>query len=208
METARLHLRPLAEGDLDALVELDGFEVVRATIDPFGEHIPGDVDARREYERGLVRRDGFLGAVQRSSGRLVGWFQLEPADAGSEGAGRELELGYRLRPDVWGQGLATEGARALLEAALAGGEADRVFAHALLSNRGSIRVLEKIGMRYAGPWAYRGLPGAEYEAVASPPGADGVAGADAVAGADGAAGADGGSRRGRRLTALGPHEAP
>jgi len=111
METARLHLRPLAEGDLDALVELDGFEVVRATIDPFGEHIPEDADARREYERRFLRREGFLGAVERSSGRLVGWFQLEPADAGADRAGRELELGYRLRPDVWGQGLATEGVR-------------------------------------------------------------------------------------------------
>lgn len=27
--------------------------------------------------------------------------------------------------------------------------------------------MEKIGMTYAGPWSYRGLPGAEYEALAS-----------------------------------------
>jgi hypothetical protein len=40
-----------------------------------------------------------------------------------------------------------------------------VFAHSLLSNPGSIRVMEKIGMTYAGPWEYKGLPGAEYEAV-------------------------------------------
>jgi hypothetical protein len=40
----------------------------------------------------------------------------------------------------------------------------RVYAHALLSNPGSIRVMQKIGMTYAAPWSYRGLPGAEYEA--------------------------------------------
>ena len=39
-----------------------------------------------------------------------------------------------------------------------------MYAHALLSNPGSIRVMEKIGMTYAAPWSYRGLPGAEYEA--------------------------------------------
>jgi hypothetical protein len=39
MYTARLELRQLVADDLDALVELDGFEAVRHVIDPFGEHI-------------------------------------------------------------------------------------------------------------------------------------------------------------------------
>ena len=160
MQTARLVLRPLAEGDLDGLVELDGFEVVRAAVDPFGEHIPDDPAERREYERRFLGREGFRGALERSRGRLVGWFQFESAGVD----GRQRELGYRLRPDAWGQGFATEGARALLMAALEGGEVDRVYAHALTSNAASIGVMERIGMRYVAPWEYRGLPGVEYEA--------------------------------------------
>jgi RimJ/RimL family protein N-acetyltransferase len=39
----------------------------------------------------------------------------------------------------------------------------------LLDNPGSIAVMQKIGMTYAGPWSYRGLPGAEYEALAPRP---------------------------------------
>jgi len=161
VETARLELRPLVEEDLDALVELDGFEAVRAAVDPFAEQIPDDPLARREYERRFVGRAGFIGAVDRASGRLLGWFQVEDATDASG----EIELGYRLRPDVWGQGYATEGATALLEDALRRPGARRVYAHALLSNPGSIRVMERIGMTYAGPWAYKGLPGAEYEAL-------------------------------------------
>jgi RimJ/RimL family protein N-acetyltransferase len=160
VETERLQLRPLEEGDVDALVALDGLPEIREAVDPFGEHIPEDPAARAEYERRLVRRPGFYAAVERASGRLVGWFQFEPA--GVDGA--EVELGYRLHPGTWGQGLATEGARALVESALAAGETSRVYAHALTSNPGSIRVMEKIGMTYAGPWQYRGLPGVEYEA--------------------------------------------
>src|SRR4051794_30033155 len=38
VKTARLELRPLVDDDLDALVELDGFEAVRTAVDPFGEH--------------------------------------------------------------------------------------------------------------------------------------------------------------------------
>jgi hypothetical protein len=40
VETARLHLRLLAAEDLDALVELDGFEAVRASVDPFSRDDP------------------------------------------------------------------------------------------------------------------------------------------------------------------------
>lgn len=159
MDTERLHLRPLTEADVPDLVEVDGFPEVRGSVDPFGIIIPADPEARAEHERAVVARDGFLGAVERSSGRLIGWFQFEPAGAD----GRERELGYRLRPDAWGRGYAIEGARALVDAAVAGGEVTRVFAHALLSNPASLAVMERIGMQRVAPWEYRGLPGAEYE---------------------------------------------
>jgi RimJ/RimL family protein N-acetyltransferase len=217
LRTARLELRPMGEGDLDDLVELDGFEAVRTAIDPFDEHIPADPVERREYERRFLHPAGFLAAVELATGRFLGWFQLEAdrdradrdraqrdradrdraqraerqagavsdagaaagaasATAGPGGAGATaaagaasatagpVELGYRLRPDAWGQGFATEGAAALLDDALNRPDVTRVYAHVLLSNVGSIRVIEKIGMTYAGPWSYRGLEGAEYEA--------------------------------------------
>jgi RimJ/RimL family protein N-acetyltransferase len=168
VQTSRLQLRPIEEADLDALVELDGFPEVREAVDPFREHIPADVAARRAYEARLVGRLGFLAAVERESGLLVGWFQFERS---AEGSG-EIELGYRLRPDVWGLGLASEGARALVAEAMSRADVSRVYAHALLSNRGSIRVMQKAGLSYARPWAYRGLPGAEYEARAPAVGAE------------------------------------
>jgi RimJ/RimL family protein N-acetyltransferase len=160
VQTPRLELRAIVDEDLDALVELDGFAAVRDAIDPFGEHIPDDAVQRREYERLLVGNAGYAAAVEPASGRLVGWFQAQLA---ADGSG-ELELGYRLRPDVWGRGYATEGAAALLADALARPEVTRVYAHVLLSNPASLRVMEKIGMTYARAWAYRGLPGAEYDA--------------------------------------------
>jgi RimJ/RimL family protein N-acetyltransferase len=168
--TARLELRPMDEGDLDALVELDGFAEVREAIDPFGEHVPLDRLARREYERRFLHPAGYLAAIERATGRFLGWFQLvadrDRADgSGTEQEPTEVEIGYRLRPDAWGQGFASEGAAALLADALSRPDVVRVYAHALLSNAASIKVMEKIGMTYAAPWSYRGLPGAEYEAL-------------------------------------------
>ena len=176
INTARLELRPMVEDDLDALVELDGFEAVRDAIDPFGEHIPRDPGARREYERRFLHPAGYLAAIERATGRFLGWFQLaadrdRPSGvagaAGPRGAVLEptaVEIGYRFRPDAWGQGFASEGAAALLADALSRPDVVRVYAHALLSNGASIAVMKKIGMAYAAPWSYRGLPGAEYEA--------------------------------------------
>jgi RimJ/RimL family protein N-acetyltransferase len=160
VQTSRLELRPIAEEDLDALAALDALPEIRAAIDPFAEHMPEDPAAVRAYERRLVAHPGFLAAVERQSGLLVGCFQFEE----TEGYPAERELGYRLHPDTWGRGYATEGAAALLRGGFSRPGIRRVYAHSLLDNLGSIRVMEKIGMTYAGLWTYRGLKGAEYEA--------------------------------------------
>ena len=165
MQTARLELRPIAEGDVDALAEVDARPEIRAAIDPFGEHVPEDLAALRAYERRLVGHPGFLAAIERERGALVGCFQFEEHDDRPA----ERELGYRLHPDAWGKGYATEGAAALVRDAFARPGVERVYAHSLLDNPGSIAVMQKIGMTYAGPWSYRGLPGAEYEALAPRP---------------------------------------
>jgi RimJ/RimL family protein N-acetyltransferase len=162
VQTARLELRPIAEEDVEALAELDARAEIRAAIDPFGEDVPEDPVALRAHERRLVGHPGFLAAVERQTGAVVGCFQFEETDARPA----ERELGYRVHPDAWGGGYATEGAAALLRDAFARPAITRVYAHSLLDNPGSIRVMQKIGMTYAGPWSYRGLPGAEYEALA------------------------------------------
>jgi RimJ/RimL family protein N-acetyltransferase len=159
--TSRLELRPIAEGDVDALGALDALPEIRAAIDPFGEFVPEDAAALRAYARRLVAHPGFVAAVERETGLLVGCFQFEEP----EGSPAERELGYRLHPDTWGKGYASEGAAALLRDAFSRPGIARVYGHSLLDNAGSIRVMQRIGMTYARPWAYKGLPGAEYEAL-------------------------------------------
>jgi RimJ/RimL family protein N-acetyltransferase len=159
VDTERLRLRGLTEEDVDDLVELDGEFEVRRWVDPFGSIIPADPEERRRYERErFVGRDGFYGAWERVGGGFIGWFQLEPARDRPD----EVELGYRLRRRAWGIGYATEGAQALVRRALEEEGYQRVFAHALEENPASVRVMEKVGLQYVGPWSYRGLPGVEY----------------------------------------------
>lgn len=73
---------------------------------------------------------------------FVGWFCLSPK-------GRAVaEIGYRLRRKAWGQGLASEGAAALIGWGFEGGGYDSIVAHTMAVNQGSRRVMEKIGMKH------------------------------------------------------------
>jgi len=60
----------------------------------------------------------------------------------------DVELGYRLQPSHWGQGLATEGARLLIDIAFHALGAERVWAQTMTVNVASRRVMERCGMRF------------------------------------------------------------
>lgn len=61
----------------------------------------------------------------------------------------EVEIGWHLHPDVWGRGLATEAARAVLQHATASG-LPQVVAVTHPDNAASQRVAERIGLRPQG----------------------------------------------------------
>lgn len=57
-----------------------------------------------------------------------------------------VEVLWRLHPEFWGRGLATEAAAAVLKMAAGSLTLPEVFAFAVAQNRRSLRVMEKIGM--------------------------------------------------------------
>ncbi|WP_069167535.1 GNAT family N-acetyltransferase [Nocardia altamirensis] len=147
LDTERLTLRRFTEDDVDLLVELDSdLEVMRyLTGEPTPRsEIEDEVLPRilRDYERGPAGR---WAAIERASGRFVGWLALQPPE---DGGVAEVELGYRLESSVWGRGYATEGARALLRTAFTELGVERVWAQTMAVNGASRRVLEKAGLRY------------------------------------------------------------
>lgn len=87
---------------------------------------------------------GFWAAHLRETGDFIGWFHLRPGTLPVP----ETELGYRLKRNAWGRGLATEGSRALLEKAFREWGYDKVCAHTMADNLASRRVMEKAGLRF------------------------------------------------------------
>ncbi|WP_417424647.1 GNAT family N-acetyltransferase [Hoeflea sp.] len=61
--------------------------------------------------------------------------------------GPGVEIGWRYVPEAWGKGLATEAARALLVHGFEDLGLKRIVAYAVVSNRPSLAVMARIGMR-------------------------------------------------------------
>ncbi len=156
IETDRLLLRPLSLADLGPLHEVYGDRDVMRWIGA-GDAYSRDVaesEARLERLLAHQERHGFsLWAVtDRESGLVLGdcglvhWAHRGP----------EIELAYRLGKAHWGQGYATEAARAWVERGLGELGLVRIVAAAHPENAASRRVLEKAGFRFEGRADYDG----------------------------------------------------
>jgi RimJ/RimL family protein N-acetyltransferase len=149
LETDRLRLRQFTRDDADLLVELDSDPQVMHYItggrtttrqEIVEDYLPTFLAYYRRYD-GF----GFWAAEERATDRFVGWFHLRPPDPDHP---LDVELGYRLRRDVWGRGYAVEGSRALIAKAFAEFGARRVNAETMAVHVASRRVMERSGLRF------------------------------------------------------------
>lgn len=165
--TDRLRLRPLRAEDIDALVALDSDPEVVRYVDQAEAPTREEILARmprllRRYMGGA--EPAFWAAHVRDTEAFCGWFHLRPL----EDDPAILDVGFRLRREWWGRGLATEGAEALVQRAFLILEAERVVAHALEANAASRRVLEKLGLQEERRYLHRGALPAVALALARP----------------------------------------
>jgi RimJ/RimL family protein N-acetyltransferase len=167
LETERMLLRRFTTADAGLLAALYGDPRVMRfiTLQP---PLLAEVESKilpeylREY-RELADGLGSFAAIGKQTGQIAGRFSLKPAN--SYGLTGGTELGYRLCPAFWGRGLATEGARALIESAFERLHLDRIVATTMADNTGSWRVLEKCGLRRVKTFNYPDadlMPGAEH----------------------------------------------
>jgi ribosomal-protein-alanine N-acetyltransferase len=71
--------------------------------------------------------------------------------------GPDVEIGWWLAPSYWGQGLATEAAQHALAYGFEVTHLDRIVAIAQAANRDSLRVMERIGMRFEREAVHKGI---------------------------------------------------
>ncbi len=150
LETNRLYLREWVPDDWIRFKPLVVDPRVVRHINP-GEPVTDDrIENRvREYRHfGQTRGWHFWPVIHRADAKLIGFCGF------SDGFPPDIEIGWRLLPDYWGQGLATEIAAATLEYGFATWDFPRIIAVAQKLNRASIRVMEKVGMTLDGTFTH------------------------------------------------------
>jgi RimJ/RimL family protein N-acetyltransferase len=145
VRTARLNLREFVATDFAAVHAYSSDPRVTRYLF-FG---PRDEESTAEYleellasQRELPRVRFELAVEEIASGKLIGACDLSLIES------HVVDLGYMLGTEQWGKGYATEIAQALVDAAFFDLRAERVISTVDVNNGASIRVLEKIGMRW------------------------------------------------------------
>lgn len=155
LETHRLILREFEPDDADALALV--------LSDPHTMRFyPAPLD-RAAVEQWIVRNiqryaksgHGLWAMVLKSSNEVIGDCGLTVQEVDEVD---EVEIGYHTRSDLWGQGLATEAARACRNYGFARLPVERLISLIRPENLPSQRVAQKNGMTVWKEIQWRGLP--------------------------------------------------
>lgn len=148
LHTDRLRLEPMRPEHLDGLHEMNRIpEVMR--------YITGKPETREQtlqmIERVMARwaewGTSWWSLIERDSGRIVGAGCIQYL---ARDTANPLEIGWRLHPDCWGKGYASEAAQVMADFAFAQLKAPLLCAVCHVDNGASARVMQRLGMRLKG----------------------------------------------------------
>lgn len=144
LETERLILRPMNDGDIERIFTLRKDEQVMRFI---REPVKKREEAKKWIElvssRWADEKIGFCSLIEKKSGEFIGWcglWRLNETD--------EIEVGYAIAKEFWGKNFAPEAAEAFLEYGFDELNLKKIVAVASPANTPSRRVMEKLGMSY------------------------------------------------------------
>lgn len=147
-DTERLTLRARGPQDLEACVAINSDPRVMTYLGA-----PWPAERQRIHLSGQMARDWGQGlgywAIFRKEAPddLLGWTGIVPL-----GDGPDIQISYRLKPAAWGGGIATEAASRIVAHAFGPLGLPSVTALIHPDNRGSQRVVAKLGFRRDGDY--------------------------------------------------------
>ena len=148
LETSRLILRPLEEGDLAGFHSM---AILPEVADVSGWELSTSLeDTKVNFDRHLTRKETFA-LVLKETGNFIGTFSIQARnwpDYPLDRSFRGREFGFDLHPNYWGRGLMPEAVEAVTKLCFETLGYDFVSAGYFQGNTRSARVIEKCGFRY------------------------------------------------------------
>lgn len=150
LQTKRLDLRPFVEQDLESFARMNGDpRVMEFFLSPLSRE---ESDALVERIQAHFEKYGWgLWAVSvRGGPDFIGFIGLHHVDRKKLPAHftPAVEVGWRLAPEFWGKGYATEGAKKCLEFGFETLNLEEIVSFTPVLNTRSMGVMERIGMHH------------------------------------------------------------
>lgn len=148
IETERLVIRNWQDEDRDLFYEINSDPTVMAFF-PF-RRSRAEADRAMDDWRAAIARDGFgfTPIARKTSNEALGFVGLAITRHVPAFKPETMEIGWRLAERHWGQGYATEAARALLARAFGPLARPEVVSYAVVDNRASRAVMVRLGLTH------------------------------------------------------------
>ncbi len=147
--TERLRLREFVADDWRAVLAYHSNPRYQRFYELTGQTEQGARDFVAMFlaqQRAQPRLKFQLAVTLKATGELIGNCGARLKTAGA----READIGYELNPEFWGNGYASEAARAMVEYGFTALGVHRIWSWCIADNAASARVLQKLGMRQEG----------------------------------------------------------
>ena len=158
LETERLYLREMTVDDAENFYNLNTDpEVIRYTGDKPFVNIEAARIFLENYDQYKKYGFGRWTVNRKSDNEYLGWCGLKYIAEYDE-----IDIGYRFFRKYWNMGYATESARPCIDLGFTKFKLKVIVGRAAKANIASIRVLEKIGLRYLKSYDFHGQEGVVY----------------------------------------------
>jgi [ribosomal protein S5]-alanine N-acetyltransferase len=160
LETDRLILREIVSSDLEGMFELDNnpnvhFYLGNNPVKSIQESKKYIENIRKQYQENGIGR---FAVVLKESNEFIGWSGIKFITETENNHIDFYEIGYRLKEKHWGKGYGYESAKAWLDYGFQEMNIPKIYASANKRNTGSIRILQRIGMKITSEFDWNGIP--------------------------------------------------
>ncbi len=158
LETNRLLLRELTSDDAEDFYRLNlNPNVIRYTGNSAFKSIEEAREFLENYKDYQVNGYGRWAVILKDSNQFLGWCGLKLGEMENE-----TDIGFRFFEEEWNKGYATESANACLHYGFAKLNLKRIIGRAMKENKASLKVLQKIGLKYEKEAELDGKPAVIY----------------------------------------------
>ena len=159
IETNRLLLREIVEADVEGMFKLDSNPNVheflgKQPITTLQESKDAIAYIRNQYTKNGIGR---WAVIDKKTNDFIGWSGLKYETEVRKDF-NYYDIGYRLREEYWGKGIATETAKASIKYGFEVLKLDEICGGAEIDNIASNKILSNVGLKFIEVFEYDSMP--------------------------------------------------